>query len=95
MVIRHVHDVLGRAKNVSLKLHSKLSGPRMCASTCVAPKGGEGHAMATCRITESTIPKGCVDSVMDEGIRELLDPSEKKKIGVGSWITINFRPTLA
>ena len=89
MAIDLDHDVLGRAKKISLELHSKLSGPRMCASTCVAPK------VVTCRITESTIPKGCVDSVMDESIREFLDPLLKKKIGVGSWITINFRPTLA
>ena len=51
----------------------------MCASTCVTPKSGEGHGMATCRITKSTIPKVCVDFVMDvKGIRVLL----KIKIGV-------------
>ena len=65
MAIRHVHDVLERAKKFTLELHSKLSGSRMCASTSVTPKSGEGHGMATCRITKSTIPKGCVDFVMD------------------------------
>ena len=85
MTIRLIHDVLERAKDFTLEIHSKLSGPRMCASTCVTPKGGEGHGMATCRITESTILMQFFKNA-----RVFL----KIMIGVVSWITTLFQRTL-
>ena len=42
MSIGLAHNVLERAKDFAQEFSSKLSGPRMCASTCVAPKVGEG-----------------------------------------------------